>query len=360
MSTENTQVAASTGGTGVESTGTTVDTTVQAAVETATTQTATPGSKDLLQEGASTMPGAGVVDPTKPVVPAYTPNYKYKAAMQEKELDAFWHPLIKDAESEKKVKDIFTRVEAFDYMKDKLDKREMEYSSLYKDFETQAKLVQKVTQARQSGDLDSVFRNIGINDHEILQWAAKKIDYLETMRQLPPDQRAAFENQQKAALKNEAYEEQLAQMRADLQAQATQARVVQLEMTLSRPEVSQSAQVWDEKMGYQGAFKDAVIEEAQKYWMQTYQQTGQGVDLTPEQATERVLKRFANFLNNGGTMQSAPMTQSQQPPAGMQAMQEKPVIPVINGTSKTPIKKQIRSIEDIKKRAKELESQQGF
>lgn len=365
MSTENTQVAEATGGISTESTSPSISTTQNTSTTTTAGTGTTPpvtdpmvGNPNLLKADAS---GAG--NGQAPVIPAagaFTPNFKYKAAMQEKELDPFWHPLIKDPDSEKKVKEVFTKVEAFEYMKDKAEKREKEFESLRTDFETQAKVVQKVMTAKQNGDLDSVFRNIGLDDQAIFQWAAKKIDYIESMRQMSPEQRMQIEAQQKAALQNEVYEEQLTQMKQQMQAQATQAREIQLDVVLSRPEITQTVGIWDQKMGYQGAFRDAVIEEAQKHWYTTYQQTGQGVDLTPEQAADRVLKKFANFLNLP-TQGQPQATQAQGMNGQVMSPQanDKPVIPVIQGSSKTPIKKQIRSIEDIKKRAKELEAQQG-
>ena len=361
MSTENTQSTEVTGGAGIESTGTDVNQTQNtlaadsAATDPSITKVDQKVSTNLLKEDKKQAAGKEA-----PVIPAYAPNYKYKAAMQEKELDAFWHPLIKDADSEKKVKDIFTKVDAFDYMKDKSDKRDKEYESLKTDFETQARIVQKVMTAKQGGDLDSVFRQIGLNDHDVIQWVAKKIDYLESLKQMSPEQRMQIEAQQKAVYQNEEYQDQITQMKHQMQVQATQARLLQLDMTLSKPEISSAATFWDEKIGYQGAFRDAVIEEAQKYWHQTYQQTGTGVDLTPDQATERVLKKYANFLNIQGSPQATTAQGTQGQITTPQAS-EKPVIPVIQGSSKTPIKKQIRSIEDIKKRAKELEAQQnGF
>src|SRR5574338_786965 len=60
--------------------------------------------------------------PSAPVPPAFTPNYKYRAALQEKEIEEFWRPLIKDAESEKRVKDALTRLDGFDLVKSSRDK----------------------------------------------------------------------------------------------------------------------------------------------------------------------------------------------------------------------------------------------
>ncbi len=315
--------------------------------------------KSQAKEGALVEPATKEATPVTPETPAFTPNFKYKAALQEKEIDEFWRGLIKDAESEKKVKELFTRADAFEYMKEKSTKREEEYQSLYQDFETQARVVNKVMEAKKAGDFDSVFRNIGMSDHEVIQWAAKRVDYLQMLNQMPPDQRQALERQQQAAFQATEYEEQISQLTTERQALAAQARATQLDMVLSRPEINHSAAFWDEKMGNPGAFRNMVIDEAKMHFYLTQQQTGQGVDLSAEQAVAHVLKKFGSFVNAqqmGG--QQAPNAQVQSTP-GPQAPADRPVIPAVSGASKTPIKKQALSLDDIKKRAAELKAQQS-
>jgi len=341
MNTENIQTTPATGGMSAESTSANV------ATETS------------INEVAPSTPSVGG-ETIDTALPTYTPNFKYKAAFQEKELDGFWHPLIKDPDSEKKVKEIFTRADAFDMMKDKYEKRDTDYSSLQKDYETQARVVQKVVDARQKSDFDSVFRNLNMTDHEVLQWAAKKIDYLNMMNGLAPEQRTAIERQQQAVYANETYQEQLNETQSLLQQQKTQVVAMQLDIVLSKPEVQQMSTSWDEKMG-SGAFKQAVIEEGQNHWLFTQQQTGQGVVLTPEDAISKVLHKFGKFisLQQGGSapQESTPQgTQyAQQNTQSFASTQAKPVIPAIPGSSKTPIKKQFTSLDEIKKHAKELE-----
>lgn len=278
----------------------------------------------------------------------YTPNYKYRAAMQDKELDAFWRPLVKDADSEKKVKELFTKVEAFDYLKNKTESVEGNFKSLKEDYDSQNTIVQKIVGSIKNNDLDSAFRNIGLSDDQIIRWAAKKVDYLQMMNQLPPDQRAAIEQQQHAVVQNQDYQDQLNQMQSQFEVQATQARELQMEMVLSRTEVNQAASFWDQKMGQTGAFRDLVIEEGQKAWFT------QGVDLNAEQATARVMQRFGKFIDlQGHAPQTQVQPQNQTVATPGQVAAAKPVIPAINGTSKTPIKKQFQSLDEIKKYNKE-------
>lgn len=361
MSTENTLDTTSTGGTSAASTSSSVDT---PAAQTSTPATSTEGISAAT--GAANAPATGApavkdiaaaamaavkegVIPAAPTAPAYTPNFKYKAAQQEKEIDPFFQALIKDADSEKKVKDLLTRADGLDYMKNRYEARDKEYQSLNNDYASQTQLVNSVNEAKAKGDLDSVFRKVGLNDHQVIQWAAKRVDYLQMMQQLPPEQRQALQQQEQAVIQNQEYQTQMQQLQTEVQQQKVQARTIMLDQQLSRPEVVQAATFWDQKMGQDGAFKDLVIEEAQREWYMKQ------VDLPVDQAVQRVLQRFGKFIDVQNAGQQNQSAQGNAPYAP-QMPQAKPIIPAVPGSSKTPIKRQYRSLDDIKARAKELEA----
>lgn len=346
MSTEN-AITPTTGGEGAASTSAAVET----PVSSTPSESAAPAYTPTPVAGGTADPakaGAPVVTPNGQV--AFVPNFKYKAATQDKELDPFFHSLVKDADSEKKVKDVFTRADAFDYIKGKYETRENEYKSLNNDYQALTQTVHRVNEAKAKGDLDSVFRTVGLNDHQIITWAAKRVDYLQMMNQLPPEQRQALQQQEQAAIQNQQYQDQMSQMQGELQEQKVLARTIRLDQALSRPEVSQAQMFWDQKMGREGAFKDQVVEEAQREWYMNK------VDLPPEEAVSRVLKRFGAFISAQSMGSQDPMA-PQGTPMAPQMPAARPVIPLVPGSSKTPIKKQVKSVADIKTRLKELEAQ---
>lgn len=349
MNTENVQDTPAPSDVSTESANVNESTTQDTATTTPKTATQVIAAAKAAQETSVQAPKADAAATTPPP-PAFVPNFKYKAALQDKELDPFWHPFIKDADSEKKIKEIHTRAEAFDYMKDKLHETSGKYDSLSTDFETQARVVQKVMNGVKTKDYDTVMRNLGITDHDIIQYAARKVDYLQMMQGLPPEQRQALEAQQQAVFQKQDYEEQLAQMQEQIQSQASQAVEVQLDMALTRPEMNAAVGFWDNKMGYNGAFRDLVVEEAQKVAYQE-QKT-----LSVEQAIARVMQKFGKFIDvQNGTPQTFQNTQtnSQQVVTPAQA---KPIIPAVPGAAKSPIKKQVKTMADIKKRIKELDA----
>jgi len=67
--------------------------------------------------------------------PIFQPNWKYKAFGKEKEIDEMWRPLVKDPDSEQKVKDIFTKVDAFDELKNKHESTSKEFQGLLGEYQ---------------------------------------------------------------------------------------------------------------------------------------------------------------------------------------------------------------------------------
>lgn len=273
------------------------------------------------------------------VPPTYQPNFKFKAFGVEKELDEFWRPLIKDQDSEKKVKDLFTRAEAFDELKSRYEGTQNEFSQVYNEYVSLDKDVKRVASFLNRGDLDNFFRSVGLTEEKIYEWVENKIE----MQNLPPDQKKALEMQAMERQRSYDLELEKNELVQQYQTQAVQARTMQLDMLLSRPEVSQAASAWDSKMGQLGAFRDLVVEEAQKAWF------AEKVDLSAEQAVQRVLTRYGKLLE-GGVAPQAPMA----PQGSAPQVQQKPVIPAVQGRGTSPVKRSPKSIDDLKAMAKEL------
>lgn len=300
-----------------------------------------PAPEGIPEAPQDTEAAAPVLDeagnPVEPVQAAYEPNFKYKAALEEKELDPFFHSLITDEESEKKVKDVFTRADAFDFMKSKKEERDEQYDSLSTDYLHATDMIKNVEDALVRKDLTSVFRQLGVETPQVFQWAQQQIARME----MDPAQRQQLEAYEQAQLQNQTLEQQNQQLQRDYQQQATQARVVQLDVELSRPEVASFAQRVD-MQGGEGTFKRLVIEEAKKVFYETQQ------DLSAEQAVNYAMTRFQKLLGPGDTGVQPPQAGS-----SVQAQQNKPVIPNVTGKATSPIKKVPKSLDDLKKLAKE-------
>jgi hypothetical protein len=332
MSAENADIAASTAGSAAASAAPSVEVSVSDSNSTPTKES--PGAA-----GGSTSAAATPESTAAPAAPAYTPNFKYKAALQEKELDEFWRPLVKDADSEKKVKELFTKVDAFDFIKSKKEETEKNLQSLAQDYQQVSSTVHKFNNSVKSGDLSSAFRLAGITKEQIFRWTQQQLALME----MPPEQRQQFEQFEQAQMQKSNLEEQVSMLQEQYQQQAVQARSMQLDVALAKPEVSQFSQAWDTHSGQPGSFRQFVIEEAQKAYYTTQQ------DLSPEQAIAMVMQRFGKFLNTGDTVAPTPQAASIQA-----AQQAKPVIPHVAGKAASPIKKVPRSLDDLRKLAKEM------
>lgn len=279
--------------------------------------------------------------PVVPAAPAYTPNFKYKAFGKEKELDPFWQAHIKDQDSEKKVKDVHTRAEAFDDLKTRHESTQTEFQQLVGEFTALDKDVKRVMKFRNDGDLDNFFNSLKIPQEQVFKWVEQKLN----MQSLPPEQRQALESQAQERQQRYDLEQQKAELEQQYQTQAVQARTMQLDMTLSRPEVTSVASAIDSKLGRLGAFRDLVIEEAQRVYFST------GQDLSAEQATGLVLQKYGKFLESSEQAPQA-IAQTPQPQVG-----GKPVIPAIQGKGTSPIKRAPKSVDDLRAIHRELASQ---
>lgn len=290
--------------------------------------------------------------PATPEPPAFAANFKYKAFGKEKEIDEFLRPLIKDADSEKKVKDILTRAEAFDDLKARNEGTRNQFQTLLQDHQALDKDVSRVMKFRNNKDYDNFFRELRIPDNEIFDWVQRKIDVMN----LPPEQRQAMEQQAELRSRNLQHEEQQNSYKSQVEQQAVTMRQMQLDMALNKPDISRTASAWDSKTGEEGSFRDLVITEASQYELAT------GKDMTVDEAVQSVLKKFGKMVAESQTpSQPAPVAPEQaaqatpqfQAPAP-QAPQAKPVIPVVAAGPQSPVKKQFKSLEEIRAHAKTL------
>lgn len=300
----------------------------------------------------------GAKPPDAPVVPgtpapgtpaAYQANYKYKAFGKEKELPEAFRSLIKDDKSEKEVKEVFTRADAFDDMKSQRENIQKEFQSVLGTHQALDKDVRRVMNFKNTGDFDNFFASLKISDKEVFDWAQAKLAAMKDPAQLQQYQSAA---QQRASLLDQ--QESYTNLQQSYSNQAVQARTMQLDMTLGRPDVSSMASAWDSKVGQIGAFRNLVIQEAAN----AYFMSGQKTDMSVEEAVDSVMKKFGKFVE--ASPQAIPSAVPLAPgaPAAPQAPPvipaAKPVIPNIQGKGASPVKKVPKSLDELRARGKEL------
>lgn len=289
----------------------------------------------------------------KPPENKYEPNFKYRAFGKEKELDEFWRPLIKDADSEKKVKEIFTRADAFDEMKSKYESTSQEAQTTLQHYSALDRDVRRVSNYLNKGDFDNFFASLRISDDQILQYLQNKAD----IAKLSPQQQMQYQQGVEARSQQQLQQEQYEQLQTSYTSQAVQARTMQLDLVLSRPDVDRVASVVDQRMGNNGAFRDLVIQEAKAHFLATNE------DLPADKAVQMALDRYGKLIDLGAPSQAAPNQQptpAPQAPAAPQGQtgvvmnQGKPVIPNVKGRGTSPVKQVPKSLADLKKIGRQM------
>lgn len=306
---------------------------------------------DVPAEGKEEKPGDKPQDAVKDVVqnepPKYEPNFKYKAFGKEKELDPFFRDLVKDPESERKVKEVFTRADAFDDMKGRYEAASIEGQKTLQQFTALDRDVRRVTSFLNSGDTDNFFRALNIPDSMLLEHLQRKAE----IQQLSPDQQRAYNQGIDARAQNLYAQETYEQLKQNYATQQVEYRQMQLDSVLLRPEVNSAASAWDQKMGL-GAFRNLVIEEGANVVHAT------GQDLPAEMVVQRVLQKYGKLLQSEAPQpapqNSQPQASPQPQPSAPQApqtvvVQGKPVIPNVNGRGTSPVKQAPKSLDELRK-----------
>lgn len=306
-------------------------------------KTASPAAQTAAVAGAE---GAPVVPPS------YQPNYKFKAFREEKEIDELFRGIIKDSDTEKKVKELHERAYALDPMKSERDEWKNKYSETSTKFQQLDRSVAQLSKFVENNDWTNFFSALKVPEDQIFNWVSQRLEYAG----LPPEKRAEVDRRNQLQMDSYTKESRIQEYEQRVQQQETKLREVQFDTLLNRSDISQTATKWDAQAGQQGAFRQLVIEEAAKHFAITSQMNPQGMgeDLSPDQAVQLVMKKFGRFISAGDTAAaqapSGQMSSVAQPGAGTPP----PIIPHVPGRTTSPVKKQVRSIQDLKDIANQL------
>lgn len=307
---------------------------------------ATEVSKSV--ENATATPPS--VDGNAAAMPSWQPNYKFKAFGKEHEIGQEFRSFIKDAETEKAFRKLHEKAYALEPLQADRDRFRTELETFKTSNEPTLKAVGQLNKLLNNKDYDNFFSGLGIKDEEIFNWVSKKLDVMN----MPPDQRAHFEQQQQLRMQNYQLEHAHQEMQQQYQVQAVQARTMQLDSVLSRSDVGNYAQQWDQKTGEIGSFRNLIIEEAKAIYSQT------GNDISAEQAVNHVIQKFGKVIGSANGQQVVmPQAQMGQAPQGLQdtsqmSQQKPPVIPHVAGRGTSPVKKAPKTLDDVRALAKQF------
>lgn len=286
---------------------------------------------------------------TQPQAEAYMPDWKFKAANKEHEIDEWLRPVVKNKEHEQKLKELYEKAFGLDEVKTTREKIREEY----KGYKSQTEpLVQTVTQASQlyqgaikayqDGNvrgavfkLEEAFKHLGINEKVLQNYVFQKLK----MDELPADQKAEYNRQRELETQFSQVQEQMQHWQSQAQQMAVSQRQFELQQATSKPEVASVVSSFDQRNG-PGSFQNEVILRGKMYW-DMYQQ-----DMPAEQLVQEVITKY------GLQAPQAPAA----PPQAQQtsAPRDVPVIPTVKGGSGSPAAKSFQSLDDIKAYRKQV------
>lgn len=274
--------------------------------------------------------------PAAAEAPAYTPNTKFKVMGQEKAFDDFIVPAIKDAETEKKIREMYERSHGLDSVKGDREQLRAKINEIEPNYNRIIGELGKAQQSIDKEDWDTASESLGLSDQVVLKWA----HHIVKKSEMPEDQKRfhaqARENQRRAE-QLEAEKEQWTQQQSSY---AVQQKEAELGSVMSRPDVTQAVQQYDNGMGYAGAFREAVINYGKAMSMG-------GTDISAESAVEGVMRQLRvanpNFGVLGGQTNPNIVTPS-----------NKATLPNIKGTGTSPVKQRPKNLDDLRRMASQF------
>jgi hypothetical protein len=324
----------------------TAETTGTETTTASTETTAAPETGGTTEGVTGTQDGAQVS--TEPQ--SYQPNFKFKVHDKELEIEDWLRGVVKDAETEKKLRELHERAYGLDHVKSDRTKLREQVQAISKDKEAQDQALSALGGLLKKKDFDSFFETTNVSKDDVLRWAVE-----EAQRRQNPELKAKWEQERTTSLQMRDLEAQNQSLRANYEQAAVHAREFELSQILGRPDVTQTAQAFEARIGRPGAFKEEVARRGFLHWQTT------GQDMTAEQAVNEVLQ-LLGVGGNGPIVAQVPSAQAApqgQPGTQAKAPEGKPVIPNIQGRGTSPVAKVVKSLDDIRAKARELSAQRG-
>lgn len=273
-----------------------------------------------------------VEPPSKEVAPApYTPNMKLKIMERDFEIDSFMKDVIKDKETEKKVRELYEKAIGLDFAKPKHEELKQQYQQFTKGFENLGGLLKE-------GRVQEFMDFWKIPKTELYKLVGAQLQYDD----LPPEQKA--EEDRKRALETESRQvrEQNAQLLDQHQQMQVQHRTRELDTAISRPDVAQIAQEYDTRVGKPGAFREEVINRGRTAAVV------HRVDLPVDKAVSEVMSML------GYMEQDVPEKVHEIPVVAPVQQKKLPVLPNIGSSGASPVTKSVKSLAELRAIGKEM------
>jgi hypothetical protein len=289
-----------------------------------------PPAAESTPPPAVSAPDSGTPAAAAPSV--YQPNLKFKVKDEEFEIDAFLKDSIKDEETEKKIKQIYSKA----YGLDKIINPAFDQAT--QELKTFKTGVDELRDAYSRDDFDSIFSKLGIQQEKVLQWLINKAKYEE----LPPEQKADLDRRKQTESRASLLEKENLSAKSQIMQIQAEANQRELSWALKQPEIKSFADQFDQRAGKPGSFMEEVCKYGESVFLRTKE------NISAEQAVTELMSFYGKFMNSPAAV--APHSNGAPKAPG----QEPPVIPNVGGKPTTPTKQRPRNIEDLKKLAAQM------
>lgn len=272
-------------------------------------------------------------------VPQYNPNHKFKVLDKEHEFDEWAKNAAKDPETEKKVRELYEKAYGLDSVKQDRQTLKGELAEAKDKIANTDKAIETISEYAKNRDWDSFFESLSIPKNEILQYALAIVQ----REQMPPEQRQQWEASRQAQQQAKYYQQQNETLQQQQQQFQVRQREFELDNTISKPDFVAVAEAYNAGMANPSAFKNYVIQIGQAH-------AARGQDVSVDQAVQEAVAHLRAVNPTLGSQTAA------QVASRVVAPTSKPVIPNIQGRGTSAVKSTIRSLDDLRARAKELDA----
>jgi hypothetical protein len=274
------------------------------------------------------------------VVEEFTPNYKYKAYGKEYEIDEWARPLL-NKDTQPHLTKLFEKAGGFEPLKERYQTLEQEFGT-YKNAYTELDQVRNEILANiQKGDLNSVFRAMGINNDQIKNYVRKQLEY----EGLPAEQKQAIDRQHQLESQQTLFQRQLQEQQLVAQELMMQKHELEVMHTFSNQKYANLIETYNQRAGNDQAFRSVVDK------IGAYEYTVNGRNMPVAEAVEQAIQLLGL---NAVEVSNGPQAANVNAPANSLSNkpQPKPIV-VPSGSSSVPVKKAVSTWEDLKRAQKE-------
>lgn len=289
----------------------------------------------------------------------WEPNFKVKVRDDEREIDEWAKEYIKDPETEKKFRDLYERAYGTEFLKEDRsvlrDHNKQLSSTIQEKYEPYVENYKRLGAYVENKNYGEFLKQWNIPPEDMVDFAIQHVKMNDP--NTPPEERQAYQAQMQQTQQLADLQYQNNMLTQQLQGSTVQQTAVDLNMELSKPDISQIAQEYDSRVGQPGSFRDRVINMG-SMMSQPDPRTGQSRVASVQEALNQTIQFLGynpNAMGQGTPQQGAQPGQAmsrQQMPGQVPAQQAaKPVIPTVRGSGASPVRQSPRSIAKLRELA---------